>query len=392
MPVAPRVVAASLTPTRRLRALDVSRGVAMLCVCLAHFVHVAIDVIGPWPAFLAMQAMSMIASPAFMLFSGMTLGYTFASAPQRFERFAIRLRERGLLLLTVVHALLIPAHVLRTSTPAGAIRTLFITDTIGVAILLGPAVVRRTHPRARVLFGAGLIALSWIVLFSVPTSGSAVARAVLDALFGTIGHGWWEYAFPVVPWFGVYLIGSVIGEGLVAGDARSPPLSDNRRWLSRWALVALGLALLAKLAAAAGALSPASARLRVAFDFLGDPFGKLPPSPVYYLGYGGLALVLARVAFGAVERDLVPWLLDRLAEIGEASLFVFVLQYYVYYVVEMRWPPAYPRLWPLYFLASLLVVAGAAHLWVRWRGNRLLRLPFVSSAGAAVRGTRSFTA
>jgi hypothetical protein len=52
-----------------------------------------------------------------------------------------------------------------------------------------------------------------------------------------------------------------------------------------------------------------------------------------------------------------------------------VLQYFLYYVVAVLWPMRAPRLWPLYFAASLVAVALSARVWLAMGGNRLLQVP-----------------
>jgi hypothetical protein len=75
-----------------------------------------------------------------------------------------------------------------------------------------------------------------------------------------------------------------------------------------------------------------------------------------------------------VETKRLTWFTTRAGEIGRASLPVFVVQSYLYYFVELHWLPP-TRFWPLYFVATLLVVYVAARIWLAAGGNELLRLP-----------------
>ena len=90
---APSAAAARGT-TDRIQAIDVARGVAMLMVFLSHFsLHYLYAVAGPgW--FKAQSLVTHIATPAFVLVSGIMLGLLRASRGD-FARMRDKLIDRG---------------------------------------------------------------------------------------------------------------------------------------------------------------------------------------------------------------------------------------------------------------------------------------------------------
>src|SRR5947209_17006849 len=78
----------------RVSSIDAARGAAMFFVCLSHFAGAYLWKHGIRGAdFLA--TVSMIASPSFVLISGMTLGFLGALNPQSLPHLRVRLLDRG---------------------------------------------------------------------------------------------------------------------------------------------------------------------------------------------------------------------------------------------------------------------------------------------------------
>src|SRR5690349_11865272 len=88
-------------PSTRLRFLDAARGTAMLFVLLSHFgaVFFRSSARSLWAV--AFTRVGMIASPAFILISGVLLGVLYKASGPRFRSFRIKAIDRGLLLLLV---------------------------------------------------------------------------------------------------------------------------------------------------------------------------------------------------------------------------------------------------------------------------------------------------
>jgi len=248
-----------------------------------------------------------------------------------------------------------------------------------VCLLLGPWIVERSDVRRRLALAAGLFAAAWATACLSSDHWPTAARIVVGALFGSLANGWWLFNFPVVPWLAAYLLGTAIGAD-VARAAMSRSREITRcllRWAARLAVTAGALG--AVLIVAARRLSGHPALGAVARQ-LASPFVKLPPSPVYLLAYGAAGLAMMAVISVGIERQWLTWLTARLADVGQSSLIVFVVQSYLYYVVELLWLP--PRhAWPLTFVASLVVVHVTARAWLASGGNRLLdrRIPRATS-------------
>ena len=105
-------------------------------------------------------------------------------------------------------------------------------------------------------------------------------------------------------------------------------------------------------------------------------FQKLPPSPVYFLFYGGLGLLIAAFLALVENRGRGARLLRVAGMIGQNSLLVFVVQYFMYFsVVKLLDLPLSPW-WPLYFAATLLPIFFAAKLWHAAKGNRFFTVRY----------------
>jgi hypothetical protein len=105
---------------------------------------------------------------------------------------------------------------------------------------------------------------------------------------------------------------------------------------------------------------------------LTTPFDKLPPGPTYLLFYGGIASVLVGGLILAIERGWWARLLASVAVVGRASLLVFLLQWFVYWLLVPLLPvPSRLVLIP-YFAISIAGLWIAAWGWGRIGGNRFI--------------------
>lgn len=95
----------------RVQAFDAARGGAMGFVCLAHMLEPVVFTSGPTQARTILLAVSTVASPTFMLISGMVLGTAASRTPAELGRLGDKLRERGLFPLVIGHLLMLPAHI-----------------------------------------------------------------------------------------------------------------------------------------------------------------------------------------------------------------------------------------------------------------------------------------
>jgi uncharacterized membrane protein len=354
----------------RWLAIDASRGIAMAFVCLSHFGTGYFAGIGQSERQIFTDRIAMLASPAFILISGSMLGMLARErSREQFDSVRERFVDRGLFLLIVAHVLIVFAHLPLHAGRYAWIRWGFITDTIAVCLLVGPALVDRLPARARLALAGAMYAGSWWIVLAWHPSG-LVARFLKDTVVGPMGDSTRLSNFPILPWLALYVAGTVLGEELVARRRRSESPS---------AIVA-SLGAVALLVAAAwtiviGAGSPPSDVYSRVAD-LGSPFQKVPPGPLYLLGYGGLAMLMMAAVIRAEERRIALPVLRVAALVGRASLFVFVLQYYVNFaLVPMLHLPDTPW-WPLFFAGSLAALHAATRVWMLFGLNRLITVGY----------------
>lgn len=344
----------------------------MLVVFLAHF---ADAFYGPHPRHRLFILITRMASPAFVWLSGMMLGVLHCRHAERFADTRDGLIDRGLFLLLVGHPLLMGAFMVRSGF-AETWRVLFITDTLGVCLIVGALLITSLGAGARLALGAACLLGAWLlILFWWPPAQSHAwwFKDILTADWRVDGFA---YKFPLLPWFGLYLMGSSAGSVLAAriGDPA---------FRARLRLRVLGLAL-GSIAAAVGvrALLRALARLPAAGDYapalqqLASLTEKLPPGPGYVLFYGGLALLLF---WAVLVLDRISWgrAFSRWSALfGRCSLACFVAQFYVYYAAVYRLPHPPEVLAPLYFALTLALLRLFANTWDRHGWNRLITIGY----------------
>ena len=361
---------------RRIDSLDVARGAAMLFVCLSHFSgnYLATSANGGASSALSRSAwvattVSMIASPTFVAVSALVVGYLYRAHPAGMPELRLKLIDRGLFLLLVGHIIQAPVYG-ESGAMSDGVRLLFITDVIGLAIIIGPTLMMRTEAVSRLLGGAALIASSWLATaFWVP--GTGVGRLVAKYALGIVDSTGGFVGFAPVPWLGVYLLMTVVGERLGA-HARKGDFDAGETMLT-----GIGAASLAT--GAAFAIARILLRV-VAPRFVAEHGGlslwsvtdKYPPGPVYLLFFGGAGLILISRAFALSRVASFGYLTRPLAALGRASFFVFVLQGYLYYIVVPPLHLPHPHLWPGYYAVTMLLLVGAAAIWDHFDGNRYL--------------------
>ncbi|NBD10049.1 MULTISPECIES: heparan-alpha-glucosaminide N-acetyltransferase domain-containing protein [Corallococcus] len=367
----------------RLEAVDAMRGTVMLLVFLSHFADAYLYPLGGEAAHLRerMNLLTMMATPGFMVISGLMLGLLH-SRSRDFGPLRERLQRRGLFLLTVGHLLIVPTCRFWANEPLYLLRILPVTDTIGLALLVGPWVVTRLDGRARAWLGVGLFALSWTVsLCWWPEA--AVARTLKEALFGQRELSVLLSSFPVVPWLGVYLVGSMFGEWLGTWGR-----ADVKGVARRFEFVGLGIATFG------GGLVVLHIAVRHLWQGAGfttlmaltSQAQKYPPGPAYVALYGGTVLAVMGLLMRAEQAGYLSRYLRAASVIGRHSLFAFMLQFYVYYVGLYLLRLHYTPLWPLLFVFSAVLQWSALYAWdLRGRAREAsARLP----AGVPVPGAR----
>ena len=351
--------------SRRSLFIDATRGLAMLFVCVSHFGIAYFGRLGKAHAEHLTSLIALPSTPTFIVLSGLLLGFLSVQSPASFPNLSIKLMDRGLFLLGPARALVMIAHFVIF----GSVRFFFITDTIGLCLLVGPWLVANFSSSLRATLGVGLLAFSWFIYLTwLPAGGpSGVLHSILvgDVPFR---FGW--LTFPILPWVGGYLLATPIGESLA-------------RWRKQGEGFVLKLGALAALCMVAGAAmhvvgrgqSPTVRELLSAGQ-------KYPPSPAFLLACGGGGLGATTLMAWLEQRRLFPAILSGFATAGRSSLVVFVVQYFVYYVgIYSLHLPATP-LWPVFLAVSLAFIFGVAVWWDRRIGNEYLTvgLPYLLRA------------
>jgi uncharacterized membrane protein len=367
-----RLSGTGVMPTgRRIQFIDSARGIAMLFVLLSHFGFTFFpDQSARLPT--VMRVIGMVASPSFVLINGILIGFLCAiRSPEEYRRLRTVLVDRGLFLLTIGHLLLLGSH-----APAYTLRFLCITDTLGACLLVTPFVAQRCSAQNRLGIGLAAYFVSMIAIDSWHAH-SELSALLKETFVGSLDPVVYSYSFPILPWFAVNCFGSALGD--VLGRYQ---LAGDRRAMQRVLAFSAIVSMIAALALSGsylfvkyeGLVSSAQATLRP----IASPLQKTPPGPDYVLWYGGLGLTIILGCLTLQSSRRFDSLLRRAAQLGEASFFVFVLQFYVYLVLILPFNARLPMrgLWPVYLFVSFLLVIVPAIEWQKRGANRFLTVGY----------------
>lgn len=354
----------------------------MLLVCLSHFAVNYIapaggDAPGGWLTFVGH-----IASPMFFIISGAMVGYLYTTRPETFDQVRGKLARRALFFLTAGHLLILGAHVQSLVDIAHSARILFVTDTIALALLVSPRLLT-IRPSVRLMGAVAAYLASCALVYLWEPQGLAW-RVIKETVVGPEGVAFWLYNVPILPWLAVHAAGTVLG-GLLAVSTSG----DGRVRVEKH-LVSVGTALVAGAAAVriscwwliAHVLTPRGEVAGIARQ-LASPWHRLPPSPAHILLFSGMALLAIAVVFGAERLHVVVKVTEWLALLGRTSAFVFVLQFYVFYVFVPTWVPLHLAWSPVIFVVAMFVIGEAARIW-QHRRSRFARPSWFGDATAPV--------
>lgn len=323
----------------------------------------------------ALEIVTKVATPAFLLISGMMMGFLHAGGDEeRRARARARLADRALFLLLVARPLIALAHAPRSGWYC--FNYVYVTDTIALCVLAGCFLAPRVGARGRAMTGLSLIAAAWVVIPLWNPAPGSLPRLLKDVFFGFERPDSLLYAFPLVPWLGVYLVGSGLGHGL----ARRPPRASALAFF-RIGSAAAASALAAKAACWAWPRDSGASGHSL-LTHLTSPLQKEPPGPAYLGFYGGIALILVAILLALEHLGRLAAPRRALATLGRASLFAFVAQYYVYYVGVYLARPLPAPLWPVALAATAGLLWALAALWDRRGYNRRLTVGLAPPAAA----------
>ena len=367
-----------MAATDRLLPIDAVRGIAMFFIGVSHISFYLINDSGILATHA--RAIGYVATPNFLLMSGLACGYQLAHAPT--TATALRSVDRGLFAFLVGH-LLVTASIVYVVPPGTAFEHVVITDTIGVLLCLAPLLKHISGERllwigGTVFFLASTFALGWHPKSPAAIIYGALLLSINDGDMPDIG-----WATPTLPYLGIFLLGVGLGKLIYRWrqGGRAEVLS---RRLALAGSLAIGLALAANISrhflkpVLLAYVAPKNWAdvILTAINIRHDS----PPTPGYGLFYGGIGIAL--VGFlGLLPRHTpeTVWIrmTERAAVLGRASFVSYVVQQWLIDFVPIwvgfdSWLT--PATCPVYLTVSTLLMYWVAAAWERRKGNRYLTL------------------
>ena len=362
----------------RLLPIDAVRGIAMFFIGVSHISFYLIDDSGILATHA--RAIGYVATPNFLLMSGLACGYQLAHAPT--TATALRIVDRGLFAFLVGH-LLVTASIVYMVPPGTAFEHVVITDSIGALLCLAPLLKRISGERLLWLGGAVFLltttaALAWHPRSPTEVIYGALLLSINDGDMPDIG-----WTSPTLPYLGIFLLGVGLGKliYLWRREGRTETLS---RRLAAAGSMAIGLALAANVgrhflkAWLLGYVEPKNWAdvILTTINIRHDS----PPTLGYGLFYGGIGVAL--VGFiGLLPRRTPETVWVRMAEwaavLGRASFVSYVVQQWLVDFVPIwvgfdSWLT--PATCPVYLVLTTLAMYWAAAVWGRRKGNRYFTL------------------
>lgn len=341
----------------------------MLLVCLSHFAEVY--TLSSGVSLYWIYNFTMIAAPTFVIISGILLGFFYVSKKDSFNLIKRNFINRGIFILFFGKLIICLAFTLRAHSFSESLKYIHITDVVGINIIFGPILISLIQPIYRITLGIGSIIFTWIIIaFWMPSN--QYLEIIKEAVFGSFEYKYFHTVFPVLPWFGLYFISSYFGEKLGS--------SVEKEKLKIIYFMKVGLCSIT-----------VAASIKLIFwllkyytswpEFksftiwaLTSPLQKWPPSIVYFLFYGGIGLLFIGFFLYIEQKKWLENYLNITAIIGRSSLFVFIVQYYFYYMILFAMHLYYSLAWPVYFMFSICCIFLLARVWDSMKLNRFLTL------------------
>jgi hypothetical protein len=361
---------------QRMNFIDSARGVAMLFVFIGHFgwiysLKLGIKTGRP----MISEHFGLLASPAFIIISGLVVGF-LSIARKNFTETRIKIIDRGIFLLSTGHLIMILSHVALFPAVDELWRYGLITDTIGLCLIIVSIAVSRMTYRKIFITGISLFIMNWFVMmFWQPDNNYLVA--LKEIFCGVYKTKVIRFSFPFLPWLGLFMVGSSVGIRIANYKKLGRP-NEISVFLLKSAFISLFCALAIKIIYKAICYLCEFANNEMLYSLIADPYQRFPPSPVYFLFNAAQTYLIMYLIFHIEEKKLAKKLLDTTAMIGKTSLFVFVLQYYIYYIAFYITPNILPLkfFWPLYFFTSVILIIVLAKWWIARGYNRLLTVGY----------------
>jgi hypothetical protein len=352
--------------------IDATRGLAMVCVALAHlgtgFAYVNHETLAS-----VFVTVGYFATPNFLLFSGLVAAFQLAKTDSRAG--LQRIVDRGLFIILAGH-LFVCAALVYMAPVGGAFGGLVITDVIGIYLCLTP-LLRKLTPVQLCVTGLVLFVVSMPVAMLWQPSGEFAS--VVGALgFGIPVEGWASrLESKLVPYLGIFMTGMAIGTSLPA----------LQRSVSKQRLGTLFVAVGGTLVAVAVCLnvlghlskplvlSHGNSNVLQILIAETNVRSKAIPSVAYWFCYGGAGILLIGLLMKANEQAW--WLAPAraFAVIGRASFVSYVSQQWLVTFLPF-WLGFNGWLYTEFVLVYLPLVVVAMYaigwMWDRAGANRFL--------------------
>jgi uncharacterized membrane protein len=362
----------------RLLPVDAVRGLAMFFIGVSHISFYLINDSGALASNL--RGIGYVATPNFLLMSGLACGYQLAASPT--TATALRILDRGLFAFLVGH-LLVAGSLVYMVPPGTAFEHIVITDSIGVLLCLAPLLKRTAATRLLWMGAAVYLASTTLAFFWHPVSN---AQVLLGALLFSINDGGMPdigWVSPTLPYMGIFLFG--VGLGKMISQCRRAGPTAAQALSMRLAVAGSGAVVLAMvLNVGRHFVKPFLMRNLVEKNWADVVLTTInirhdsPPTLCYALFYGGIGVALVGYLGLLSQREPVstPVRVVRLAAvIGRASFISYVLQQWLIdftpiWVGFDSWLT--PATAPVYLIINTVLMYWVASAWSRHKANRFM--------------------
>jgi uncharacterized membrane protein len=307
-----------------------------------------------------------IATPTFVLISGIVLGYLYRTSGAHFAATRIHLLDKALFLITGGH-LAIAVFTAGRSTFVQAIGHGYVTDTLAFCVLASLLLMPYVPGAMRFWGGVALCALSWIA-WELWLPQSAFPAMLAGVALGPPRNEAILFYFPLLPWLGMHLIGGFLGEWLAAYRREDLCTEVASVLVTVGARVVLAV-MAVKIAFEVAVVAGWTLKTDYVYAYI-SPYQKYPPGPTYLLFFGGCALTMIGAVLAGLRVPAIRLAFRPLAMLGRHSLPAFLLQYLVYYGV-LHWLDSHTsRVTPV-FAAAYLPLSICALFAAIWALDRL---------------------
>lgn len=364
---------------RRILALDVARACGMFLICTAHFVDVYNT---PYPSadphsliVQIINAICRVATPTFFLVSGILLGYFAKTKAFDFTRVRLHFFDRAIFLVTVGHMLVAVAWAPRSGL-FNALSVGFVTDTLAFCIIGSLLLLPYLKGiSTRIWIGTILYLIGWTG-WSLWHPDNLALITIRSIFLGPNENGHHIFYDPLLPWFGVYLIGTSLGSWL--GTFERDNLHCAGKILARYSAVLFIFVL--SLNVLTLALNKFSLVEVPAYLLAWGK--KYPPGPSYVLLFGSAALLLIGGMLMLVRSHRPSPLRSVFESIGRNSFPILIVQYFMYYSVlfllETKFYKPTILVAVVFYLGSLLGIIWLSLIFDRFGVNRFWTVRLLS--------------